>query len=221
MKRCLTILMLTGVLIASQQSYSQETGISSSETFQQNRSIGFRASGRSIQSMFSLNAMALLVPVSDNLEIQAMLGYRDGNFGNFWDLGILDDAEQLPLAWPFSTILLRLGSVYSTDEVSGFSTRLGGTCEMTFNVPGEQGVAASVRRASLGSGGLRIGIVAGVNWSFHRRIRLSAYYWPYYYRIVKAEGLEARDENGGPTKNYRCTTGISIPVILEIAVKPF
>ncbi|MBE0643686.1 MAG: hypothetical protein IH600_06365 [Bacteroidetes bacterium] len=171
--------------------------------------------------MFALNAMAVLLPVSDNTEVQAMLGYSDKNFGYTWDFGMIEETQEVRPLGPFSTILLRIGGIYQTNEVSGFSARLGATGEMSFIVPGDQGVAASIERTSLASGRMRIGIVAGVSWSIHRRIRFSAYYWPYYYRLVKPENQVSDDDNGGPDRNYRCVSGISIPVILEIAVKPF
>lgn len=200
-----------------QPTLTAQNAESGGKTFQTNRTIGITSVGVAPARLFSLRALALLVPLTDNLELHLAASYADENIGDnfvFVDLG--EDLMFFPAG--NAAVIFRAAAFYDTPEVSGFTTRLGVMGDMVFVVPGAPGIGESVSRMSFGSGIQEVGPACGFTWSFHRRVRLAAYYWLHYYRVVKPEVFE---HPSGFNREYEKYSGNSTAVLLELAIKPF
>ncbi len=215
--KTITIGFLLMLAFGFQPTLTAQNAESGGETFQTNSSIGIASIGVTPAGLFSLRALALLVPLTDNLELHLAASYADENIGdNFWVVDLGEDLVIFPSG--NASVMFRAAAFYHTPEVSGFTTRLGVMGDLTFIVPGASGIGESVSRMSFGSGIQKVGPACGFTWSFHRRVRLAAYYWPHYYRVVKPEDFEHPSSFNSA---YEKRNGIATSVFLELAIKPF
>ena len=216
--KTITIGFMLIVAVAFQPEISAQNAESGgSSTFQSNRSVGIAGVGVRPDGLFSLRALSLLVPLTDNTEMHIAASYANDNFG---DNNVRVDVGDDTYIFPFETVsvLFRAAAFYHTPEVSGFTTRLGMIGEMVFVVPGTPGVGDALSRLSVSSGMQKVGVACGFTWSFHRRVRLAAYYWPHYYRVVKPEDFT---NTASFNRDYEKRSGVATTVVLELAIKPF
>lgn len=216
--KAITIGFLLIIAFAFQPEITAQNAESgSSATFQSNRSVGIAGVGVRPAGLFSLRALSLLVPLTDNTEIHLAASYADGNIGGI--NGLIDVGDDLVI-FPYenASVLIRAAAFYHSPEVSGFTTRLGVMGETVFVVTGSPGFGNTLSRLSVGSGIQKVGVACGFTWSFHPRVRLAAYYWPHYYRIVKSADFV---NTSSLTRAYEKRSGMATTVLLELAIKPF
>ncbi len=219
MKASALLCLLLAALLLPEGLYSQENATDSTGDFGANRSVGFAVSARSVRDFLDIPELSIIVPMSERTEMQMIMAYSDAHVNT----GLLIYGSG-PYNIFFSSFFTSTAAVgvaakllHSTKAENGVSARLGFYAWTTFVVRNSKDPIETISRASFSSGILGIGFIGGAEYTLSSRVRLSAYFVPHYERAVKP-GYP--DELRSESYNQQIT-GFYMPLILEIAVKPF
>lgn len=226
MKRPVLLLLIIVALLAAQPASAQEIPANASPAFAANPSVGFILSAPSLPEItsggifFDWPEIALLVPLTGSVEWQVSF-CTAGSGRDLWlspNPPIANDPDWFTLfADASGSLLLSNRIFYNGESRHGLSSRFG-VSVWTVLAAHEHGSPWEIlKQFSLNEGKIGIGLLAGVNFDVDPRVRISAYMSLQYAWARWSQ----RSVFTGEFLQDKRRENLSVPVILELAIKPF
>lgn len=225
-RRIRSALFIIGALLAQCLS-AQDIQENASSGFASNSSVGLIVAAPSFRDLTGGNSwiseypeVALLVPLTERIEWQfsGMFGGsgRDYSATSYAVLAN-DPAWYGPFQFASGNLCLSHRFLYHTQAKRGISARFGLSLWTVLAARDAGSIWKVMEQFSVKEGKIGVGLIAGVNIDVNSNMRFSAYVTPQYSRVrwSNKSGI-----TGEVSERIRLDE-LSVPIVIELAVKPF
>ena len=223
----ISIILILVVFLVTQRLEAQEPGNAASSTFAANPSIGLMVSPPTVRSITggtwlssSFPEVGLILPLSDQVEwqVSAQVGINGSDIMQVSYGSLANDPLWFePFQFASGSLCLSNRFLYHLKGRRGISARFGLSLWTVLAAHDDGRIWEVVEQFSVNEGKIGFGLIAGVNFDVNSNIRFSAYVTPQYSRVRWTSTNIFTNEATARISQDE----LAVPVILEIAVKPF